>query len=178
MLYDNITKATTSPEFPMFTLKNTQDEHDHSKCVHKALEQAKVLCEKQGARLTRLRRQILELVWQSHKPLGAYTLMDMLADNSDRKRVAPPTVYRSLDFLLEQGLIHKVHSLNAYMGCSHPTQKDSEALFICGTCGHTEEIRSNSIQQAINLAASQHRFTVNQQILEVVGLCNQCKGKR
>lgn len=162
----------------MFSVKNTQAEHDHSQCIAQAMNQAQKHCEKQGARLTRLRRQILELIWQSHKPLGAYVLMDMLADNTDRKRVAPPTVYRSLDFLMEQGLIHKVHSLNAYMGCSHPDQRHSEALFICGECGHTEEVRSTSIQQAINLSASQQRFTVNQQILEIVGLCNVCKGKK
>lgn len=102
--------------------------------------------------------------------------MDLLEQNSERKRVAPPTVYRALDFLLEQGLIHKVHSLNAFVGCSHPKREHSDALFICLNCGFTEEVPSNSIQQAINLSASQNRFTVKEKVLEICGLCSKCKG--
>lgn len=150
--------------------------HDHSKCIKKAIAGAIDICDKQGFRLTRLRKQVLELIWQSHKPLGAYILMDMLQSSSDRTRVAPPTVYRALDFLLEAGLIHKVHSLNAYVGRQNPNQNsNTEALFICGECNHTEEVLSQSIQQAINLSASQHRFNVNAQIVEITGLCNRCK---
>ena len=160
----------------MFGTKNTKKQHDHSACIASALKQARSLCEKEGVRLTSLRKQILELIWQNHKPLGAYALMEMLEKSSDRKRVAPPTVYRTLDFLMEQGLIHKVHSLNAFIGCATPNQKHSDALFICGECGHTEEVRSGTIQQAINLSASQHKFAVREQILEVVGRCAECRG--
>ncbi len=160
----------------MFGAKNHRKEHDHSVCIASALKQARSVCEKEGVRLTSLRKQILELIWQSHKPLGAYTLMEMLEKTSGRKRVAPPTVYRTLDFLMEQGLIHKVHSLNAFIGCATPAQKHNDALFICGDCGHTEEVRSGTIQQAINLSASQQKFTVREQILEVVGRCAECRG--
>jgi len=157
---------------------NRQDfktEHDHGACIANALNHAQSLCDQRGVRLTRLRRQILELVWQNHSPLGAYALMELLQQSSERKRVAPPTVYRSLDFLLEQGLIHKIHSLNAFIGCSSPTQAHTNALFICELCGFTEEIRSTTIQQAINLSASQNRFTVDRQILEVIGKCGHCR---
>ncbi len=154
--------------------KLNQD-HDHQVCINTALARAESLCLKKGARLTRLRKKILELIWQSHAPLGAYDLMDMLQASSDRSRVAPPTVYRSLDFLMEYGLIHKVHSLNAYIGCSSPSQAHSDALFICSDCGFTDEIHSNTIQQAINLSASQNRFAVKTQVLEVLGLCEHCR---
>lgn len=150
--------------------------HDHNACISQALATAKQICERNGTRLTRLRRQVLELVWQSHRPLGAYALMDLLQSHSDRDRVAPPTVYRALDFLLECGFIHKVHSLNAFIGRQNPTHSgDTEALFICSQCNHTEEVHSTSIQQAINLNASQHKFTVNAQIVEITGLCFNCK---
>lgn len=149
--------------------------HDHERCIHNAIRQAHLICEKRGVRLTKLRKQILELVWQSHSPLGAYDLMEMLEKNTERQRVAPPTVYRSLDFLLEQGLIHKIHSQNTFVGRSSPSQKHNDALFICDKCGFTEEIRSTTIQQAINLSASQNRFTVNKQVLEVIGLCEHCR---
>jgi len=152
--------------------------HDHSACITNALQQADSLCKRAGVRLTRLRKQVLELIWQSHKPLGAYALMEMLEDASDRKRVAPPTVYRALDFLMEQGLIHKVHSLNAFIGCSNPKREHSDALFICLSCGFTEEVPSKSIQQAINLSASQQRFAVKSKVLEITGLCSDCKGQQ
>lgn len=149
--------------------------HDHKACIKTALDRAENLCNKKGTRLTRLRKKILELIWQNHAPLGAYELMDMLEAVSDRERVAPPTVYRSLDFLLENGLIHKVHSKNAFIGCSNPNQVHSDALFICAECGYTDEVRSATIQQAINLSASQNRFSVQTQILEVLGLCERCR---
>ena len=149
--------------------------HDHGMCIDIAMQQADSLCKRAGVRLTDLRKQVLELIWQSHKPLGAYTLMEMLAQSSGRKRVAPPTVYRALDFLLEQGLIHKVHSLNAFVGCSNPKRGHSDALFICLSCGFTEEVPSSSIQQAINLSASQQRFAVKAKVLEITGYCANCK---
>ena len=149
--------------------------HDHVSCIKTALDRAENICKKKDVRLTRLRKKILELIWQNHAPLGAYELMDMLQAASDRDRVAPPTVYRCLDFLLEQGLIHKVHSLNAYIGCNSPLQRHNDALFICAECGYTDEVHSSTIQQAINLSASQNRFSVQTQVLEVLGLCERCR---
>jgi len=153
-------------------------DHDHTQCIQSALTKAAQICDRSGARLTALRKKVLELVWHSHRPIGAYELMEMLEQNSDRKRVAPPTVYRALDFLIEQGLIRKVHSLNAFIGCSNPSNHHSDALFICLACGFTEEVPSTPIQQAINFSASQNRFQVENNILEVVGYCKQCKDLR
>lgn len=81
--------------------------HDHSHCVHTALSEADTLCTQKGLRLTALRRRVLELVWQSHKPLGAYDILGVLSEQ-DGRRAAPPTVYRALDFLLENGLVHRI----------------------------------------------------------------------
>ena len=93
--------------------------HDHSHCVSDALRAADALCARSGARLTALRRRVLELVWQSHRPLGAYDILGVLS-SEDGRRAAPPTVYRALDFLLEHGLIHRLASLNAYkIGRAH-----------------------------------------------------------
>ncbi|TVZ41737.1 Fur family zinc uptake transcriptional regulator [Alteromonadaceae bacterium 2753L.S.0a.02] len=159
-------------------MSDIQHDHDHKRCISNALSNADTVCQRAGVRLTPLRRQVLELIWQSHKPLGAYVVMEMLEANSDRTRVAPPTVYRALDFLIEHGLIHKVHSLNAYIGCTHPSDNHSDALFICTRCGFTEEVPSRTIQQAINLSASQQRFKVQEKVLEIVGICADCRGER
>ena len=91
--------------------------HDHSRCVSHALAEAEAICARQGLRLTALRKRVLELVWASHKPLGAYDILGVLSDE-DGRRAAPPTVYRALDFLLENGLVHRIASLNAFVGCS------------------------------------------------------------
>ena len=86
----------------MYTLAKACSHHNHGHCISDAINSARQLCDERGVRLTSLREQVLELVWQSHKPLGAYTLIDMLAQASTR-RIAPPTIYRALDFLLEEG---------------------------------------------------------------------------
>jgi Fur family zinc uptake transcriptional regulator len=82
------------------------------------------LCAQKGLRLTALRRRVLELVWQSHKPLGAYDILAVLSEQ-DGRRAAPPTVYRALDFLLENGLVHRISSLNAFVGCDAPGTRAS-----------------------------------------------------
>ncbi|WNO09216.1 Fur family transcriptional regulator [Teredinibacter sp. KSP-S5-2] len=150
--------------------------HNHEKCIEVALNKAKAHCERSGARLTRLRKEVLKLVWQSHSPLGAYSLIKQLEQTSSRDKVGPPTVYRALDFLVEQGLVYKVRSLNAFIGVSTHNQKKVTFL-VCQECGFTEEVTNNSIQQAINLLASQHRFSVNHQVMEILGLCAKCKKK-
>ena len=81
--------------------------HDHSRCVSHALAEAEAICARQGLRLTTLRKRVLELVWASHKPLGAYDILGVLSEE-DGRRAAPPTVYRALDFLLENGLVHRI----------------------------------------------------------------------
>src|SRR3546814_13619005 len=99
--------------------------HDHDHCVSHALAEADSLCARQGVRLTALRKRVLELVWQSHKPLGAYDILAQLTEQ-DGRRAAPPTVYRALDFLLENGLVHRIASLNAFIGCNHPEHRSEE----------------------------------------------------
>ncbi|MFL0811279.1 MAG: transcriptional repressor [Agarilytica sp.] len=143
--------------------------------IEKSLQSAKRICEKQGVRLTPLRKQVLTILLEHSKPRGAYQLMDLLEQCSERERVAPPTVYRALDFLLEHRLIHKIHSLNAFVANANPLRQDSSVILICVVCGAAEEVPNNSIQQAINLSASQHRFSVEKQVIELSGKCAGCR---
>lgn len=148
--------------------------HDHSHCVHSALAEADALCVHQGLRLTALRRRVLELVWQSHKPLGAYDILAVLSEQ-DGRRAAPPTVYRALDFLLENGLVHRIASLNAFMGCSHPEHVHQGQFLICRECHVALELEQSSISDAIVASAKDVGFTVETQTVEVVGLCASCR---
>ncbi len=134
---------------------------------------AQNLCLQKRVRLTELRKQVLELIWQSHKPLGAYTLMDMLSESSSR-RVAPPTVYRALEFLLEQRLIHRINSLNAYIGCPDPYSQHQNHFLICRQCGIASECDNQMLSEQIGKAGQAAGFSVENQCLEIVGLCPNC----
>jgi len=148
--------------------------HDHDHCVSSALAEADSLCLRQGVRLTALRRRVLELVWQSHRPLGAYDILATLSEQ-DGRRAAPPTVYRALDFLLENGLVHRIASLNAFIGCSQPEHPHQSQFLICRNCHTAIELEQASIAEAIESAARTVDFAVETQTVEVVGLCAPCR---
>jgi len=149
-------------------------QHNHTHCISDALTAARELCEARGARLTALREQVLGLIWQSHKPLGAYTLMEMLALASTRK-IAPPTVYRALEFLLEEGLIHRINSLNAFVGCPSPTQKHQSHFLICQGCSVAVELDSASLNQRLTACAKDAGFSIISHSVEINGLCAACQ---
>ncbi|MEJ2442062.1 MAG: Fur family transcriptional regulator [Exilibacterium sp.] len=148
--------------------------HNHQLCIDDAVASAQRICKSKGARLTPLRKQVLILVWQSHRPLGAYTIMDMLAQTSTR-RVAPPTVYRALDFLLQYKLIHRINSLNAFLGCPDPGNVHQNYFLICRQCGIATECLDNSLGNSIAQVADSAGFQVKEQSVEIVGLCPRCQ---
>lgn len=147
--------------------------HDHARCVADALTTAEELCAGRGARLTGLRRQVLELVWDSHGPIGAYDLLDRL--RRLRSGAAPPTVYRALEFLMEQGLVHRINSLNAFIGCAHPDAPHEGQFLICSRCGTTAELDEPTIAQAIEQRARALGFVVEHRTVEITGLCPGCR---
>lgn len=147
--------------------------HNHSHCVENAIERARAICEERGARLTKVRLRVLELIWQSHKPMGAYDLLGILA--SEGFNPAPPTVYRALDFLLDLGLIHRLHSLNAFTGCDHPTTEHPSCFFVCEQCGQAQELADEKLQALTAQVETLLGVKVNRQLTELSGLCPACK---
>lgn len=147
--------------------------HDHDHCVEDALSAAEAVCLTQGARLTSLRRRVLELVWQSHRPVGAYAVLDQL--KREHRSAAPPTVYRALDFLLEQGLVHRIQSLNAFVGCAQPDAVHRGFFLICTDCGDAIEVEDNGVDGAITRSAKRFGFDVQSRTIEAAGLCPECK---
>ncbi|WP_462380346.1 Fur family transcriptional regulator [Pseudomonas sp. Marseille-QA0892] len=148
--------------------------HDHSLCVSQALSDADTLCARAGVRLTALRKRVLELIWQSHTPLGAYDILGILTEQ-DGRRAAPPTVYRALDFLVENGLVHRIASLNAFIGCNHAGSAHQGQFLICRNCRAAIELAQLPISDAIDRSARELGFEVEGQTVEVVGLCAGCK---
>jgi len=157
--------------------RNAFHQHDHNRCIDSALDTAKRLCEERGVRLTPLREQVLHLVWQSHKPLGAYAILEALGNQPSAKprRQAPPTVYRALEFLQEHGLVHRINSLNAYIGCPQPRENHQSHFLICRECATAVEIFDTSIGASIQAAASAARFQQEGAFVEITGLCPNCQ---
>jgi len=150
--------------------------HDHGRCIEGALNVAAALCAERGARLTDLRRRVLELVWSSHRPVGAYDLLGML--KGERRNAAPPTVYRALDFLIGLGLVHRIESLNAYIGCSGPDTDHPSQFLICRDCGSAAEISDARLDDAIAGLARDAGFSVDRRSIEVEGRCPDCQSVR
>ncbi len=148
-------------------------DHDHSRCISNALGSAERICEERSVRFTPLRRRVLELVWQSHGPIGAYEVLDRL--RAERRRAAPPTVYRALQFLGDEGFVHRIESLNAYVGCTTPESRHNAQYLICGLCGEVAEIDVDEITSAIHHRAGDFGFEVRRQTVEVAGLCSRCR---
>ncbi len=141
------------------------------------LDQAAEMCARHGARLTEIRRRVLAIVIESRGPLGAYALLDRL--KAERANATPVTIYRALDFLLENGLVHKIERLNAFIACTdqgdHTHQHGHAAQFlICRTCGTVAELEDPSIAHAISHAAGRTGFRPDHATIEVEGLCGTC----
>jgi Fur family zinc uptake transcriptional regulator len=146
--------------------------HDHQRCIEDAIVTAERICRERGARLTPIRGRILELVWESHRPAGAYALLDGL--KPAHPSAAPPTVYRALEFLLKQGLVHRIQSLNAFVGCADPEHAHRGLFLICDACGDAVEIEDSAIDRAVAQSATQLGFALKSRTIEATGLCRQC----
>jgi len=147
-------------------------DHDHRSCVATALQTATEVCRRDGARLTDLRRRVLELVWSSHRPLGAYNILQAL--QADGRSAAPPTVYRALEFLAGHGLVHRIASLNAFVGCSDPRARHPGQFLICRQCDSALEMNDPAISDVICNSAARLDFQVDEQTIEVIGVCPNC----
>lgn len=147
-------------------------EHDHKKCVSEALGTAEQLCVVRGVQLTPIRQQVLELIWDSHKAVKAYDLLDRIKPLQNAAK--PATIYRALDFLIEQGLIHRVESLNAFVGCSCSGHQHEQLLLICNNCQEVEERSAPEVMQALSQEIKQADFIVHSKAIEIHGICAKC----
>jgi Fur family zinc uptake transcriptional regulator len=140
-----------------------------------ALAAAAMLCRDRGAQLTEVRKRLLETLWQSGQPLGAYELMPRLEAALGRK-LTPPTVYRSLDFLVSQGLVSRIESRNAFVPCAHPEHPHACVFFVCERCSASVEIENHALEELIARDAGALGFEINRRVIELQGTCAQCRG--
>ena len=139
------------------------------------IEMAAQLCDSRGVNLTAVRRRVLELLWAGERPMGAYEIIDLLTRESSRP-VAPPTVYRALDFLMAENLVSKIESRNAYVPCAHPERRHDCLFFVCRNCGSSAELEDSEIKHLLWKAATALGFSPVRQMVEVEGTCRRCAG--
>lgn len=148
-------------------------DHDHSHCESQALESALDQCRKKGLKLTKIRQQVLEIIWSQHNPIGAYDVLQQLQQQGHKP--APPTAYRALEFLVDAKLIHRIESLNAYIGCPSPEANHQCQFYICSDCGHIAELNNSAVSEALSAGAADLGFSTKQPVIEVHGICRDCQ---
>ena len=144
--------------------------------VKNVLSSAEQLCIRRKVRLTSQRKAVLRLLCESERPLSAYELLDLMRQEVDNP--APPTVYRALDFLIEQGLVHKQESLHAYVGCSHPDHPHASQFLICADCGDVAELEDSAVSDSLRAACDAAGFESRRPLIELLGTCADCSRKQ
>jgi Fur family zinc uptake transcriptional regulator len=149
--------------------------HDHAPCLKETLQRAADVFEANGLKLTPLRRRVLEEVAASHHAVGAYEILERLS-RKERTRMAPISVYRALDALLEMGVVHRLESRNAYFACHAPHGKHGprQIILACERCATVAEVATPATFEAIDSAARSAGFRPTRVMVEVTGLCASC----
>jgi Fur family transcriptional regulator, zinc uptake regulator len=149
-------------------------DHDHQRCTADALKHAEALCAERAQRLTPIRRHVLEVLLESHNPLGAYEIIDRAAASGARP--APITVYRALDFLRDNGLVHRIESRNAFVACvNNHASGDLVVFLLCERCGAVGEAASAAVADQLKAAARAAGFTPKTPVIEITGVCSHCR---
>ena len=150
-------------------------DHDHARCSSDAMAQAEAICASRGQRLTPIRRQVLEALLASHKALGAYEIIELTGEAGARP--APITIYRALDFLMDNGLVHRIESRNAFIACIHNHDNSDFVVFlICERCGAVGEASSKAVGETLKTAAKAASFSPKAPVVEISGVCAHCRG--
>jgi Fur family zinc uptake transcriptional regulator len=136
------------------------------------LDQATQACTQAGAQMTELRRAVLRLILEAEGPVTAYVLLDRL--KKTHKGAVPPTIYRALDFLMAQRLIHKLERLNAFVPCAETGHQHVAQFLICRECGTVAEIEDRAAAKALEHAAARAGFRPRHAVVEVEGTCAAC----
>src|SRR5438876_4185186 len=148
--------------------------HDHDRCSSDAMAIAEARCGQRGQRLTPIRRKVLATLLGTHKPLGAYEIIERLALKGPRP--APITAYRALEFLRENGLVHRIESRNAFVACVHNHAARALVVFlICEHCGAVGEASSEDVTATLTSAARAAGFMPKSPVIEVTGICAHCR---
>lgn len=161
-----MSNKTNSAAFP-------RPDHNHVACLANTLDRARSAFETRGLRLTDLRLRVFTQIAASHHAIGAYDIIEQVGKTGTR--LAPVSVYRAIEALIEAGVVHRLESKNAYFAChaSHASERQHVVLS-CGTCGTIAEVDGAAVFDAIEKSAKAHQFQPHARIVEVTGRCGHC----
>ncbi|GAB5437548.1 Fur family transcriptional regulator [Falsiruegeria mediterranea] len=149
-------------------------EHDHGRCIDSAMTRAETHCATNKLQFTPVRRRVLEILLGKHQAMGAYDILAVLADEGMGSQ--PPVAYRALDFLVQNGFVHRIERLNAYTACAHPNHDHVPAFLICRECKAVAEADSEVSYGDLSHAAQSSGFTIEKIVVEAEGICPACTG--
>ncbi len=153
------------------------DPKHHVDDAHGFVAAVEHACQERGLRLTPIRARVLELIADAGKPVKAYELLELVRERKGVGADAPPTVYRALDFLMANGFVHKLESVNAFVACHHPnSDQHSVPFLICDRCHSAVELEDREVVSQLEARAKALGFQPQAQTLEVHGLCARCAG--
>jgi Fur family transcriptional regulator, zinc uptake regulator len=138
-----------------------------------AMQTAEAICRRHGARLTRTRREVFEIVLAAERPLTAYEIVDLLKIGDPS--ATPAGVYRSLDFLGMHGLVHRLDSSKTFMACAMPDHDHPSQMLVCRQCGTAVEVEDAQVASAAELLGKRLGFTLDRRTVELTGICASCQ---
>jgi len=147
--------------------------HDHDRCIATTLARAEALVRARGLRLTPVRRRTLEILLERHGAMGAYEVLDRLAEDGFGHQ--PPVAYRALEFLVANGLAHRIRRINAFAACAHPGEEHHAAFLLCRSCQSVAELPATALRDLLDQAAAGAGFEIERTSLEASGLCPACR---
>ena len=148
--------------------------HDHAHCITETMQNAEEYCRAERLRFTPVRRRVLELLLKEHRALGAYEILEFLANEGLGSQ--PPVAYRALDFLVQNGLAHRIERLNAYAACAHLGKAHAPAFLICKSCQKIAELDGEQVNAVVTAEAESTGFAVERIAVEIEGVCPACTG--
>ena len=144
--------------------------------LNDTINKVEQICKSNKLGLTQIRRQVFEIIIKNNKPIKAYEILDEISNIND-KSSHPPTVYRAIDFLIENGFVHKLNSINSYVGCFHPKAHKECYFLICKKCNIYQECCDDSLKDRISKTAVHNNFVISNTSLEIEGHCLDCNPK-
>ena len=132
---------------------------------------ARAICAERGVQFTPVRQRSLEILLETHAAMGAYDVLERLSAEGLGSK--PPVAYRALSFLVDQGFVHRIERLNAFIACAHPGAAHDPAFMICRACGTVAEAQSAG--SSLSASAALSGFQIEQTVIEAEGLCPFCQ---
>lgn len=140
--------------------------------IESRLKRAEQLCQQTSSQFTPIRKTLLALIYSYKEHLTAYELLNLY--RKENPKAESMTIYRALDFLLKQHLIHRLASQNTYVACDIPHEDHRAHFLLCEKCGRSQEIRSTHLEKAIKKIANEYDFVASNKPIEILGTCKAC----